>query len=137
MRRLRREVRSRPFLWLVSWGVSMKVVISRFASGLFSRRTAPKTVINPEAAFSCIRDAMLRALLDTDVQREPGFEGIWNSIVRAQDVDALWYLRSSVFSLLAKGDGEKAAWRKLDEITEMFRGVVPESQFPLKKQTKR
>jgi hypothetical protein len=115
----------------------MKVVISRFASSLFSRLTSPGTAIDEEAVFNGIRDVMLRALLEADVQREPGFEGVWTSIVRAQDTDALWYLRSSVFALLAKGHGEKAALGKLDGITEMFRGVVPESQFPVKKKIKR
>jgi hypothetical protein len=47
--------------------------------------------------------------------------------VRADDVQTLWYRRSDVLRLLADFHGERVAREKIDEISEMFRGLVPDT----------
>lgn len=113
----------------------MRIEISRFASTLLSRfmNSGADLSGHAEASSTGIRDAMLRVLLDEKVQSEAGFESVWSAVVRAPDIDSLWYLRSDVLALLARRVGEHAAWRKLDEITEMFRGLVSDSQLPVQR----
>jgi ubiquinone biosynthesis protein UbiJ len=48
----------------------------------------------------------------------------------ATDIQTLWYLRSDLVSLLADYCGEVAAREQVSSITEMFRGIIPDVQFP-------
>jgi aminoglycoside phosphotransferase family enzyme len=54
----------------------------------------------------------------------------WTDIDRANDAQSLWYLRSETMRMLSADLGEEAAKGQLDVLTEMFRGLVPDSQMP-------
>ena len=45
----------------------------------------------------------------------------------ANDVQALWYLRGDVMAALASTQGEASARKKVQQITEMFHGLLPGS----------
>jgi len=91
-------------------------------------------VVDVDGRLAGIRAAMLDALME--LEGEHG-SGIWSKIGSASEVQALWYLRSEVMALLAAHSGERLAREKLDAITEMFRGVVPDNQMPLTHRFKR
>jgi hypothetical protein len=54
---------------------------------------------------------------------------VWAKVLEANDIQALWYLRSDVMQMLCGHCGETQAARKLDELTELFRGHLPTAQF--------
>jgi hypothetical protein len=62
--------------------------------------------------------------------REIRLPGVWINIDRASDIQALWYLRTDLLSLLADEYNEQEARARLATITEMFRGLVPDNQMP-------
>jgi len=104
---------------------------SRFTSGTTALSDDQSTIIDTEGRTEDIRAAMLHAV--SQVHRRPGTTSARTSldILRANDIQTLWYLRSDVFHLLADSYGEQSARHKLYEITEMFRGLVPKSQMPM------
>jgi hypothetical protein len=122
------------FLTLV-W-LPMRNTISRFTSSirlLFSSDTSPTDLEN---RHENIKDAMLLALSKANAESNAGFDLIWSSVVRANNIEALWYLRCGVHSVLAKGIGEKAASKQLANITSMFNGLVSDSQLSVPKQAR-
>ena len=48
----------------------------------------------------------------------------------AADIEALWYLRSDLFSMLVPLRGEPAAHRVMDEVTLLFQGQLPRAPRP-------
>ena len=78
---------------------------------------------------------MLRALSTLEDHHNNDALKVWSDIVRADDIQTLWYRRSDVLRLLADFHGERAAREKLGEISEMFRGLVPENQMPTVRRT--
>lgn len=48
----------------------------------------------------------------------------------AADIEALWYLRSDLFSMLVPLRGEPAAQRVMDEVTLLFQGQLPRAPRP-------
>ena len=69
-----------------------------------------------------VRQAMLQSLIGTSgcaVAR-------MNMRLRyAGDIEALWYLRTDLFSILAGLRGESAARAAIDQITLLFQGQLP------------
>lgn len=59
------------------------------------------------------------------------------TITRASDVQSLWEARSELLRLVADRDGELAARKTLDAITEMFRGMVPRNLLPTRRRVAR
>ena len=49
----------------------------------------------------------------------------------ASDIEALWYLRADLFSLLLPRQGEDGARRTLDGLTALFHGQLPHALRPL------
>jgi hypothetical protein len=84
---------------------------------------------NTEARVEEIRLAMSDALKPH--QNAVGFEfmRVHSAISNADDVQALWYLRSDLFSVLSASAGENVAFKTVEEITEQFEGLVAASQF--------
>ncbi|HET6829329.1 MAG TPA: hypothetical protein VFH35_11650 [Ramlibacter sp.] len=91
--------------------------------GLLGHPSAPSesTLLN---ATEDIREAMLNLLGETGPKR---FPQITRRVRYANDIQALWYLRGDLMAALAALDGEGVARRKVQGITEMFRGLLPGS----------
>lgn len=75
-----------------------------------------------------VRHAMLQSLAgmaDSEVAR-------MNMRLRyASDIEALWYLRADLFSLLLPRQGEDGARRTMDALTALFQGQLPHALRPL------
>ena len=84
-----------------------------------------------------IRTAMLASLSEIESTQPSDFSRTLVTITRANDVESLWYARSELLRLIADRDGEQAARNVLNDITEMFRGLVPPNQMPSKKRMQR
>lgn len=108
----------------------MLQTIARFKSSFAALFIDQSTVMDADGRVENVRSAMLDALSDTDKNESMGASKIWADIARAADVQTLWYLRSDVLRLLSDFHGEQFARNQLDDITEMFRGVVSPSQMP-------
>jgi hypothetical protein len=71
-----------------------------------------------------IRHAMLNCLGPDGRSDHPHVE---QRILLAPNVSALWFLRPELLMVLAARNGEQAARELIDEITVMFRGLLPKS----------
>jgi len=99
---------------------------SKIASSLMSLfgDSAPAPV--PHGRLQDIRQAMLDCLrLLNDSERT---SHTLTRVMRAPDLQALWYLRADVMTLLASLVGESQASARLRPITNMFVGLLPAAQ---------
>ena len=71
-----------------------------------------------------IREAMLALLGNDGPKRYPQ---VMRRIRYASDIQALWYLRGDLMAALAALYGEAEARRRVQGITDMFRGLLPGS----------
>jgi hypothetical protein len=101
--------------------------ISRFASSFAGLLTDQNTVIDIDGRLEKIRDVMIDCLLTLGVKESQGIAG---KVAYATDVQTLWYLRSEMMAVLASHFGEEVALKKLDVVTDLFRGVVSDNQMP-------
>jgi hypothetical protein len=46
------------------------------------------------------------------------------------DVQGLWYMRGDLLAVLAKHRGETVAFQKVDALTPLFRGALPQGLVP-------
>lgn len=76
-----------------------------------------------ESRLEEIRFAMLSCLGEAGVRRFPNME---RRIRFSGDVEGLWFLRGDLLSAVATLTGEAHARRKIDEITNLFRGLLPD-----------
>lgn len=109
----------------------MRRAFSRFTSTFAALLSDQHTVLDLDGRLESIRAAMLDALMEVEGDHPYGSERIWEQIGRAADAQALWYLRGDLLNLLAGCRGEKVAVAKLDVISEMFRGMIPQNQMPV------
>ncbi|OYU42896.1 MAG: hypothetical protein CFE44_21410 [Burkholderiales bacterium PBB4] len=105
----------------------MLKTLTKFASSFAALLTDDDTLILADGRLENIRTAMLDAL--SVVGSSEDRVSLWSNVVRAPDLQGLWYLRSEVYGALADGLGEELGREKMNGITEMFRGLVPESFF--------
>jgi hypothetical protein len=84
-----------------------------------------------------IRTAMLASLADIESSQPDAFSRTLVTITQAADVQSLWEARSELLRLIADRDGELAARKTLDGITEMFRGLVPHNLLPTRRRVPR
>ena len=108
----------------------IKKTLSRFTSTFAAILSDPTNIVDAGEHVEMLRGAMLRALSELNDHPDNDALKVWSEIVRANDIQTLWYRRSDVLRLLADFHGEPVARIKLDEISEMFRGLVPVSQMP-------
>jgi hypothetical protein len=73
-------------------------------------------------ALDAIRMAMLESLGPTGGSENGAVQLRVNY---ATDLQDLWYLRGDVMVAIAAADGEAVAKRKLQDITNMFKGLLP------------
>jgi hypothetical protein len=91
--------------------------------GLLGNPVTPTESVLDEGTED-IREAML-ALLGDDGSRR--FANVTRRVRYANDVQALWYLRGDVMAALASTQGEASARGKVQQVTEMFHGLLPGS----------
>ncbi|MDB5871531.1 MAG: hypothetical protein JWQ07_973 [Ramlibacter sp.] len=78
-----------------------------------------------ETGTEDIRESMLAVLGDAGPKH---FPQITRRIRYANDIQALWYLRGDLMGALAAMHGEVEARHRVASVTEMFDGLMPESQ---------
>ncbi|WP_298926834.1 hypothetical protein [uncultured Ramlibacter sp.] len=75
-----------------------------------------------ESGTEDIRESMLALLGDAGPKN---FPQVTRRIRYANDIQALWYLRGDLMAALAAMHGEMAAREKIQAITRMFQGLLP------------
>lgn len=108
----------------------MLQAIARFRSSFATLFSDQTTVLDADGRTESARSAMLDALSCIARNESMGSSRTCADIARAADVQTLWYLRSDVLRLLSDFHGEQLARSQLEDITEMFRGMVSPSQMP-------
>lgn len=73
-----------------------------------------------------VRQAMLDCF--QGVPAGPDQARIWGRVLYAPDIQALWYLRSDMMTLLAHPLGENEARSRLASVTTLFNGLLPSAQ---------
>ena len=107
----------------------MKKLLTKFASS-FAALLSDSTILDVDGKAEGIRDAMLEAMAPHMNFDDVTMPGVWTRTVKATDIQALWYLRNDVLAFLAENVGEPSARSDMHQITEMFRGAMPDSHMP-------
>lgn len=110
----------------------MRKTISRFTSSFAALLTDQTTVIDADGRTENIRSAMLQALSQLEDGQAADGAKTGSDVMRATDIQTLWYLRSDLLLRLSECHGEQVARQRLDAITEMFRGIVHKNQMPVR-----
>jgi hypothetical protein len=101
----------------------MQWVKSTFSSvfGLLAQRNEPD---EGEVAdrIEGVRDCMLDLLATPGINYTPA---LLRRVTYAQDLEALWYLRSDLMMTLAAAQGESAAHAQMSRVNSMFGGMLP------------
>ena len=77
-----------------------------------------------QSALEDIREALLEELSVPGAATASKLE---LKVTYATDLNDLWYLRGDVMAAIAAVHGEVAARQKLDQISGMFKGLLPKS----------
>lgn len=77
-----------------------------------------------ETGTEDIREAMLSLLGESGTRQ---FANVTRRIRYANDIQGLWYLRGDLMAALASVHGELAAREQVQQITQMFHGLLPGS----------
>ena len=80
------------------------------------------TQADDAATMDQIREAMLAHCGDDPGERAAGLA---RRIRYATDLQALWFMRGEIMQLLARNEGEAAARGKVDELSALFSGLLP------------
>lgn len=88
------------------------------------------TPASADGQLESIRTAILQALTPEALFRQQDLRRVQDAIIKANEAQTLWYLRSDLLRLLSDLHGETQARQYLLPITEMFRGLVSEGQLP-------
>jgi hypothetical protein len=110
-----------------------------WAKSLSLSRTSSEMDLEPEANILTKDDAQYIAerveLIRQEMRRcvcelpTPATLSVGRRIHFARDVQDLWYLRSDLMALLSSATDEREARIKIERITRMFHGLVPDSMF--------
>ena len=77
-----------------------------------------------ESALEDIREAMLEGL---GVSSAVAATKLELRVTYAEDLQDLWYLRGDIMAAIAAVDGEALAREKLNQISDMYTGLLPRS----------
>ncbi|MBS7807187.1 hypothetical protein [Variovorax sp. PCZ-1] len=110
-----------------------------WAKSLSLSRTSSEMDLEPEASILTTDDAQYIAgrvkLIRQEMQRcvcelpTPAALTVGRRIHFARDVQDLWYLRSDLMALLSSETDEREARIKIERITRLFHGLMPDSMF--------
>lgn len=110
----------------------MSSIISRLTSSLMGLLDDSASDSEIELQIQTIRQTMLDSMAAClDQNGLP--PTLWGKINYATSIQALWYLRIDLMTLLSGQHGEIAARRALAQVTETFRGLVSANQMPNQK----
>lgn len=115
----------------------MRKTLSSFASNfshLLHGQSARDAASERQEA---IRTAMLASLSEIESTQQHALSKALEMITQASDVQSLWDARIELLRLIADRDGELAARKTLDAITEMFRGLVSHHLLPTRRRVER
>lgn len=103
----------------------MLTVVTEFLSTM-QERFNPMRPDSIQAVYQIddIRQAMLDCL---DSNAREDFPQVERRILRASNVPSLWFLRPDLLMAVAAHSGEQAANQIIDEISDMFDGLLPQS----------
>jgi hypothetical protein len=104
----------------------MRQKIASLTSSLMSLLGDSTPEVSAKSRIAAIRQTMLDHLADVAVS--PQLAKLRARILYAPDIQALWYLRGDVMTLLAETLGEAAATERLTGISELFHGLLPAAQ---------
>lgn len=87
------------------------------------------------ASTGWVRDPALEEVRQAMQDTLAGLEGAEVSRIAlklryAGDIEALWYLRTELFSILAPLQGERLAHQTIATLTPRFQGLLPRSLLP-------
>lgn len=99
---------------------------SKFASSLISLFAESPPDSRVESCTEDIREAMLGSL--REARHSDRLAMVLGRVRCAPHVQALWYLRCDLMTLLAGQYGESAAKEELRVITDLFHGLLPAGQ---------
>lgn len=101
----------------------MLTVVTEFLTSL-QERLNPLHEDTIRAAYQIddIRQAMLDCL---DAAARQSYPQVERRILLASNVPALWFLRPDLLMALAAHSGEQAARQVIDNISDMFDGLLP------------
>jgi hypothetical protein len=91
--------------------------------GLLGHAPAPTDSVLEDGTED-IREAMLGLLGEAGIK---SFPPLTRRIRYAADIQSLWYLRGELMGAMAALHGEATARAKMQEISEMFQGLLPGS----------
>jgi hypothetical protein len=95
----------------------------------YIRQGTGNTPASADNQLENIRAAILQVLTPVALFRQQDLHRVQDAIFKASEAQTLWYLRSDLLRLLSDLHGETLARQQLLPITEMFRGMVSESQL--------
>jgi hypothetical protein len=100
--------------------------ISKITSSLMALLGDSAPELGTKARVEAIRQEMLHHLVGLEANQRVAKAR--TRIQYAADVQALWYLRGDVMTVLAEALGESAASERLTDISEKFHGLLPAAQ---------
>jgi hypothetical protein len=100
--------------------------LSKYSSSLMSRLRRSRPKPGDKERILEIRQAMLDNL--TEVSESHKLTRVYVRIVFAPDIQALWYLRCDMMTLLALRVGESVAAKRIEATTALFNGLMPTRQ---------
>ena len=99
---------------------------SKFASSFISLFTEYTPDLKTDVRVEAVRAAMLKSL--EGAQQSELLETVIRRLTWAPQAQTLWYLRSEMMTLLSNQHGELEARKRLQVISDMFRGLLPAGQ---------
>lgn len=100
--------------------------LASFTTSLMSLLGDATPALTAKARIEAIRQAMLDTLADIPPHHQ--LAKVHSRVRFAPDIQALWYLRGDLMTLLAEARGEAHATEHLARITVQFRGLLPAAQ---------
>ena len=104
----------------------MKRTIAKLTTSLMGLLGEPTAEVRATGRITVIREAMLNQLADATASSR--LTKMRARIQYAPDVQALWYLRADMMTVLAETLGESQATQRLSAISMHFDGLLPASQ---------
>ncbi len=104
----------------------MRRTIANLTTSLMGLLGDPVPEVSAKTRIVAIRQAMMDNL--ADLPTTPPLAKMRARILYAPDIQALWYLRADIMTLLAEKLGEAKATQRLAIITPLFDGLLPAAQ---------
>jgi hypothetical protein len=104
----------------------MKRTIAKLTTSLMGLLSEPAPEVSAKDRIAAIRQTMLDHL--ADVPPSHPISKMRARIPYAPDLQALWYLRADIMTLLAESLGESVATQRMVAITRLFDGLLPAAQ---------